>query len=72
MTYKKLVTSHVLKMITYIENLEILGFSLGQELATNLILQSLLKQYGQFVMNYHISDIDKPLPELLGMLQTIE
>ena len=35
------VGPHVLKMIGYVENLERLGFPLGKELVTDLILQSL-------------------------------
>ena len=35
------VGAHVLKMIGYVENLERLGFPLSQELAIDLVLQSL-------------------------------
>ncbi|VFQ67784.1 unnamed protein product [Cuscuta campestris] len=66
------VGPHVLKMIGYITNLEKLGFSLQKELATDLILQSLPERYKGFVMNYMMYDLDKPLPELLKMLQTAE
>ncbi|VFQ73494.1 unnamed protein product [Cuscuta campestris] len=66
------VGPHVLKMIGYITNLEKLGFSLQKELATDLILQSLPELYKGFVMNYMMHDLDKPLPELLKMLQTAE
>ncbi|PKI48303.1 hypothetical protein CRG98_031305, partial [Punica granatum] len=59
-------------MIGYVETLGRLGFPLGQELATNLILQSLPNSYNQFVMNYNMNDYNKPLPELLGMLRTTE
>ncbi|VFQ85570.1 unnamed protein product [Cuscuta campestris] len=66
------VGPHILKMIGYITNLEKLGFSLQRELATDLILQSLPELYKGFVMNYMMHDLDKPLPELLKMLQTAE
>lgn len=66
------VGTHVLKMIGYIENLERLGFPLGQELATDLILQSLPDSYNQFIMNYNMNEIDKSLPDLLNMLRTAE
>ncbi|VFQ70826.1 unnamed protein product, partial [Cuscuta campestris] len=66
------VGPHVLKMIGYITNLEKLRFSLQKELATDLILQSLPELYKGFVMNYMMHDLDKPLPELLKMLQTAE
>ena len=39
------VGPHVLKMIGYIENLEKMGFPLGQELAIDVILQSLPDSY---------------------------
>ncbi len=66
-----LVGSHVLKMIRYIETLERLGFPLGQELATDLILQPLPNSYSQFVMNYNMNEFNKPLPKLLSMLRTV-
>ena len=66
------VGAHVLKMIGYIENLKRLGFPLGQELVTDLILQSLLESYSQFVMNYNMNEMEKTLPELLRMLRTAE
>ncbi|KAG8486267.1 hypothetical protein CXB51_019631 [Gossypium anomalum] len=61
---------HVLKMIGYIESLSKLGLSLGQELATDVILQSLPDSYSQFVLNFNMNEIDKTLPQLLSMLRT--
>ena len=72
MEERSLVGVHVLKMIWYIENLKRLGFPLGQELAMDLILQSLPKNYNQFVRNYSMNEIEKTLPKLLSMLKTIE
>ncbi|VFQ70630.1 unnamed protein product [Cuscuta campestris] len=66
------VGPHVLKMIGYVETLEKLGFSLRQELATDLILQSFLELYKQFVVNYEMRGFDKLLPKLLKMSQTAE
>ncbi|VFQ90234.1 unnamed protein product [Cuscuta campestris] len=66
------VGPHVLKMIGYVQTLEKLGFELRTELATDLILQSLPELYKQFVVNYKIHELHKPLPELLKMLQTGE
>ena len=66
------VGPHVLKMIGYIETLDRLGFPLNLELATDLILQSLPNSYNQFVMNYNMNEIDKTLPQMLGMLRTAE
>ena len=56
----------------YIENLDRLGFPLSQELATNLILNSLPDSYGQFVMNYNMNEMDKSISELHTMLKTAE
>ncbi|XP_017628521.1 uncharacterized protein LOC108471409 [Gossypium arboreum] len=56
------VGPHVLKMIGYIESLFKLGFPLGQELATDVILQSLPDSYNQFVLNFNMNEIDKTLP----------
>nr|GEW37653.1 ribonuclease H-like domain-containing protein [Tanacetum cinerariifolium] len=46
------VSSHVLKMKGYIENLERLGQPVGQNLAVSLILVSLNKDFDSFVQNY--------------------
>ncbi|KAG8497203.1 hypothetical protein CXB51_008568 [Gossypium anomalum] len=64
------VGPHVLKMIGYIESLSKLGFPLSQELATDVILQSLPDSYSQFVLNFNMNEIDKTLPQLLSMLRT--
>ncbi|PKI48607.1 hypothetical protein CRG98_031026 [Punica granatum] len=66
------VGPHVLKMIGYMETLGRLRFPLGQELATDLILQSLPDSYSQFVMNYNMRDYNKLLLELLSILRTCE
>lgn len=63
---------HVLKMIGYIEYLDRLGFSITPEAQTDLLLQSLNISYSQFVMNYIMNEIEKPLTELLSMLRTVE
>ena len=64
------VSAHVLKMKGYIEHLDRLGFPLNQELATDLILNSLPDSYGQFVMNYNMNEMDKSISELHTMLKT--
>ncbi|XP_016737881.1 uncharacterized protein [Gossypium hirsutum] len=64
------VETHVLKMIGYIESLEKLGFPLGVELATDVILQSLPNSFSQFVLNFNMNKINKTFPLLLSMLQT--
>ncbi|KAK8632994.1 hypothetical protein V6N13_013849 [Hibiscus sabdariffa] len=62
------VGAHVINMMGYIQTLEKLGFSLKDELATDLILQSLPDSFKPFVLNFNMNEINKTLPQLLGML----
>jgi hypothetical protein len=66
------VNPHVIKIIGYIETLEKLGSELQQDLATDVILQSLPPSYEPFIMNYQMNGLDKTLSELHGMLKTTE
>ncbi|KAK8669506.1 hypothetical protein V6N13_106934 [Hibiscus sabdariffa] len=66
------VGAHVIKMMGYIQTLEKLGFALNDELATDVVLQSLPDSFNQFVMNFNMNEINKTLPQLLGMLRTAE
>src|SRR6266542_6194065 len=59
-------------MIGYIENLERLGFPYNQDLAIDIILQSLPPSYSSFIMNYNMSGLKKSLTELHGMLKIAE
>ncbi|MGK4277378.1 hypothetical protein, partial [Escherichia coli] len=53
-------------------NLEVIGFPLCKELATDIVLQSLPCSYDQFVENYKNNGFDNTLPELFEMLKTFE
>ncbi|KAK9002971.1 hypothetical protein V6N11_060545 [Hibiscus sabdariffa] len=64
------VGAHVIKMMGYIQTLEKMGFALNDELATDVILQSLPDSFNQFVLNFNMNEINKTLPQLLGMLRT--
>ena len=66
------VSVHVLKIKGYIGHLSWLRFPLSQELATDLILNSLPDSYGQFVMNYNMNEMDKSISEVHTMLKTAE
>ena len=66
------VSTHMLKMKGYTNHLERLGFPMSQELATDLILNSLPESYDQFVMNYNMNNMEKSISELHGMLKTAE
>ncbi|KAL4363268.1 hypothetical protein GQ457_04G021900 [Hibiscus cannabinus] len=59
-------------MMGYIQTLEKLGFALNDELAIDVVLQSLLDSFNQFVLNFNMNEINKTLPQLLGMLSTAE
>ncbi|KAJ9552489.1 hypothetical protein OSB04_016534 [Centaurea solstitialis] len=66
------VSVHVLKMKSYIDQLERLGFPISQELATDFILSSLSSSYEPFVLNYQMNNLEKTIMELHGMLKTAE
>ncbi|KAK8669723.1 hypothetical protein V6N13_107147 [Hibiscus sabdariffa] len=57
-------------MMGYIHTLEKLGFPLNDELAIDVVLQSLSDSFNQFVLNFNMNEINKTLPQLLGMLRT--
>jgi hypothetical protein len=62
----------VIKMMGYIEILDKLGCELKDDLATEVILQSLPTSYEPFIMNFHMNDIEKTMTELYGMLKIAE
>ncbi|KAK8506958.1 hypothetical protein V6N12_009269 [Hibiscus sabdariffa] len=72
MSEESLVGAHVIKMMGYIQALEKLGFPLNIGLAIDVVLQSLSDSFNQFVLNFNMNEINKTLPQLLGMLRTAE
>ena len=62
------VVPYVQMMIGYIEYLDKLGCPLPAKLQTDLVLQSLNKNFTHFVNDYIMQDYKKPLTELLGLL----
>nr|KAJ0184444.1 hypothetical protein LSAT_V11C900461400 [Lactuca sativa] len=66
------MSTHVLKMKSYMDQLERLGSPYPQDLATYLILNSLPKFYDTFIMNQNMNGWEKPISELHGMLKTAE
>jgi hypothetical protein len=64
-----LVNPHVIKMMDYIETLTKLGCEIKDDLATDMILQSLSVSYESFIMNFHINGMEKTVAELYGMLK---
>jgi hypothetical protein len=49
-----------------------IGCEIKDDLATDVILQSLLVSYESFIMNFHMNDIEKTVIELYGMLKTAD
>ncbi|GKB13008.1 hypothetical protein Tco_0846931, partial [Tanacetum coccineum] len=66
------VSSYLLKMKSYLDTLERLGFHMPNELGVSLILNSLNKDYDQFVQNYNMHSMRKMIVELHAMLKLHE
>ncbi|GJV08627.1 hypothetical protein Tco_1346283 [Tanacetum coccineum] len=66
------VSSYVLKMKSYIDNLERHGHVMTQNLAVSLILVSLRKEYDSFVQNYNMHCMGKTGTKLHAMLKLHE
>ncbi|GJX40408.1 zinc finger, CCHC-type containing protein [Tanacetum coccineum] len=66
------VGSYVLKMKSYIDNLERLGHAMTQNLTVSLIIVSLRKEYDSFVQNYNMQSMGKTVTELHAMLKLLE
>nr|GEV72247.1 zinc finger, CCHC-type [Tanacetum cinerariifolium] len=66
------VSSHILKMKGYIDNLERLGYQVTLGLGVSLILIGLRKEYDGFVHNYNMHSMGKTVNELHAMLKLHE
>jgi len=66
------VFAHMLKMMSYVEQLEKLDCPVDKGLATDIVLNSLPSRYSPFIMNYHMHGMEKSLEELHGMIKTVE
>nr|GEY53895.1 hypothetical protein [Tanacetum cinerariifolium] len=66
------VSSHVLKIKGYIDNLERLGHPVTLGLCVSLILIGLRKEYDSFVQNYNMHNMGKTVNELHAMLKLHE
>jgi hypothetical protein len=64
-----LISPHVIKMMGYTETLTKLGCDIKDDLATNVILQSLPTSYESFIMNFHMNGMEKTVAELHRMLK---
>ncbi|GJW63537.1 retrotransposon protein, putative, ty1-copia subclass [Tanacetum coccineum] len=68
----QLVNSYLLKMKSYLDTLERLGYAMPNELGVSLILNSPNKDYDHFVQNYNLHSMGKTLAELHVMLKLHE
>ncbi|GJS66362.1 retrotransposon protein, putative, ty1-copia subclass [Tanacetum coccineum] len=66
------VSLYVLKMKSYIDNLELLSHLVSLNLAVSLILVSLRKEYDSFMQNYNMHDMGKTVNELHAILKLHE
>ncbi|GJZ12013.1 hypothetical protein Tco_0546772 [Tanacetum coccineum] len=66
------VSSYVLKMKSYIDNLERLSHVMTQNLSVSLILVSLRKEYDGFVQNYKMQSMGETVTELHAILKLHE
>nr|GEU39563.1 hypothetical protein [Tanacetum cinerariifolium] len=66
------VSTHVLKIKGYVDNLERVGQPVGQNFAVSLILVSFNKDFDSFVQNYNMHDMGKTVNELHAMLKLHE
>nr|GEV38868.1 DNA helicase [Tanacetum cinerariifolium] len=66
------VSSYVLKMKSYIDNIERLGHPVTTGLGVSLILISLRKEFDDFVQNYNMHNMGKKINELHAMLKLHE
>ena len=63
------VSAHVLKLKEYFDILDRPGFPFTQELAIDVIINSLTSAYKQFTINYYMNGLEKSILELHGMLK---
>ncbi|KAH0764750.1 hypothetical protein KY285_000621 [Solanum tuberosum] len=66
------VREHVLKLMNYLNELEILGAEIDKESQVEMILQTLPDSFQQFRLNYNMNKMDMSLAKLLNELQAAE
>ncbi|GKE02525.1 retrotransposon protein, putative, ty1-copia subclass [Tanacetum coccineum] len=63
------VSTYVLKMKAYLDQMERLGYPMPLVLGVNMILTSVSKDYDQFMQSYNMHGMGKTIPELHAMLK---
>jgi hypothetical protein len=58
----------MIKMMGHIETMDKLSYELKDDLANDVILQSLSASYEPFIMKFHMNGMEKTVAELHGML----
>ncbi|XP_077232489.1 uncharacterized protein LOC143869816 [Tasmannia lanceolata] len=66
------VRDHMLKMMGFLNELDILGAIIDAETQVDIVLASLLGSFKEFVMTYHMNKLIMTLTELLNQLQATE
>ncbi|GJU72178.1 zinc finger, CCHC-type containing protein [Tanacetum coccineum] len=66
------VSTYVMKMKAYLDQMERLGYPMPLVLGVNMILTSVSKDYDQSMQNYNMHDMGKTIPELHAMLKLAE
>nr|GEV63857.1 hypothetical protein [Tanacetum cinerariifolium] len=66
------ISTYVLKMKGYLDQMEHLGYPMPLILGVNLILTLLSNDYDQFIWNYNMHSMWKTIPELHAMLKLAE
>ena len=66
------VREHCLKMISYLNTLEVLGTDINGESQANMILQSLPESFKEFRHNYNMNKMIYTLSELMNELVAAE
>ncbi|GKA45350.1 hypothetical protein Tco_0738146 [Tanacetum coccineum] len=68
----QLVSFYLLKIKSYMDTMECLSYDMPNELGVSLILNSLNKNYDQFVQNYNMHSMQKMIDKLHAMLKLHE
>ncbi|KAH0715228.1 hypothetical protein KY284_008133 [Solanum tuberosum] len=66
------VKDHVLNMMSYLNEVEILGAAIDKEFQVEMILQNLPESFQQFRLNYNMNKMDLSLAKLLNELTAAE
>ncbi|XP_016455430.1 uncharacterized protein LOC107779498 [Nicotiana tabacum] len=66
------VRDHVLKMMSLLNELEVLGANTDKDTQVEMILQTLSDSFQQFRLNYNMNKVDLSLAKLLNELQSTE